>query len=110
MTVEALRPLHIRRAAGDLHLRPGHPVELPDDDAVRLLAKTDKIYPVLHPGDSVEWMSPALPKQQGEVLVVHQDRTFEVFHPLTVAVCRLPVAWVLRVVRGPMNTAGRPNE
>lgn len=37
--IEALQPLHIRRAAGDLHLLPGYPVELPDDEASKLLSK-----------------------------------------------------------------------
>lgn len=39
MKIEALRPLHIRRAAGDLHLRPGVPIDFPDDEAVKLLEK-----------------------------------------------------------------------
>lgn len=39
MRIEALHPLHIRRAAGDLHLRPGVPVELPDEEAAKLLQK-----------------------------------------------------------------------
>lgn len=39
MIIEALQPLHIRRATGDLHLRPGYPIELPDDEAARLLSK-----------------------------------------------------------------------
>ena len=49
-------------------------------------------------GNWVEWLSPALPKQQGEVLAVYPDGTFEVFHPLTETLCRLPVKWVIRVV------------
>jgi hypothetical protein len=106
MTIEALHPLHVRRQAGDIHLKPGQPVELPDDEAIRLLAKTNKVHPVLRPDDFVEWRSPALPKQQGEVLAVYPDRTFEVFHPLTEALCRLPVGWVLRVLKDPMKTGG----
>lgn len=39
MKIEALRPLHIRRATGDLHLKPGLVVDLADDDAIRLMAK-----------------------------------------------------------------------
>ncbi len=39
MKIEALHPLHIRRASGDLHLRPGCPVELPDEEAEKLLKK-----------------------------------------------------------------------
>ncbi|MEQ1679274.1 MAG: hypothetical protein ABL950_01510 [Nitrospira sp.] len=63
--------------------------------------------PPLKPGDWVEWLSPALPKQQGEVLAVRgdDDGTFEVYHPLTEAVCRLSVSWVTRIMNaseGPM--------
>ena|SRR5215831_2796848 len=107
MTIEALRPLRIRRAAGDLHLKPGHPIELPDEDAIRLLAKTDKVRLVFGPGEWVEWSSPALPKGNGEVLAVHPDETFEVFHSITEAVCRLPMIWVIRVLRDPMKRGGK---
>ncbi len=44
MLIEALCPLHIRRAMGDLHLRPGIPVDLSDEEAVKLLQKVpDKV-------------------------------------------------------------------
>lgn len=43
MKIEVLRPLHIRRAGGDLHLKPGCPVELADEEATRLLAKSDAV-------------------------------------------------------------------
>jgi len=62
--------------------------------------------PMVQAGDHVEWLSPALPRQQGEVLAVHGDGTFEVFHSLTEAVCRLPIAWITRVVNVPMNPEG----
>ncbi|QPD06401.1 MAG: hypothetical protein Nkreftii_004175 [Candidatus Nitrospira kreftii] len=101
MLIESSQPVIVRRLAGDLRLVPGFPVDLPDDDAIRLLAKTNKVHPVLHPGEWVEWRSPALPQQRGEVLAVYTDRTFEVFHPLTEAVCRLPIAWVTQVLRDP---------
>lgn len=52
----------------------------------------------VRPGDWAEWRSPALPHQRGEVLAVHPDETFEVFHPLTERLCRLPLSWVTRVV------------
>src|SRR5690348_2229973 len=98
MTLVALRPLHIRWSNGDIHLKPGLPVELADRDAVRLLAKKpETVRPVLQIGDWVEWLSDALPRQQGTVLAVHPDGTFEVFHPLTEAKCRLPVRWVTTV-------------
>ena len=100
MTLVVLRPLHVRRSNGDLHLKPGLPVELPDGDALRLLTKKpDAVRPVLQAGNWVEWLSPALPPQQGEVLAVHPDGTFEVYHPLAEALCRLPITWVKRVVK-----------
>lgn len=111
MTLVALRPLRIRRPSGDLHLKPGLPVDLPDGDAVRLLAlKPNAVRPLLCPGDIVEWRSQALPKQRGEVLAVHTDGTFEVWHPLTEALCRLPVAWVLRVQRTAINPAANTSK
>lgn len=55
MLIETLRPLHIRRATGDLHLRPGVPVELPDDEAAKLLQKVpDKVRVVTGTGVTVE--------------------------------------------------------
>lgn len=111
MVIDVMRPLRVHLRNRTIDLQPGYPAELDDDDAIRLLAKKpDAVRWVFQAGDWVEWRSPALPKQQGEVLAVHPDRTFEVFHPLTEAVCRLPGAWVLRVLRNPMNRAGRPHE
>lgn len=98
MRVQATRPLCVRHPAGELRLRPGVLVEVPAPIAVQLLAKKpDTVSPVLEPGDWAEWLSPALPHQRGEVLAVHPDRTFEVFHPLAEAICRLPVTWVTKV-------------
>ena len=102
MMIQATHPICIRRATGNLHLRPGQPVELADADAIRLLALTSKVRPVLHPGDIVEWLSQALPKQRGEVLEVYDDGTFEVWHPLAETLCRLPVTWVRQVLRDPI--------
>src|SRR5690349_17498034 len=53
MKLEALRPLHVRRASGDLHLRPGYPVELPDEEAARLLQKVPDKVRVAPPGNTV---------------------------------------------------------
>lgn len=41
MIIEALRPLHIRRAGGDLHLLPGQAIELEAAEAQRLLTKAN---------------------------------------------------------------------
>ena len=88
------------RATEALHLEPGLPVDLLEGNPVRIQEKKlDSVHPVLRAGDTVEWLSPALPRQGGEVLAVHPDATFEVFHPLTEAPCRLPVSWVTKVVK-----------
>lgn len=107
MKLQILQPLHIRRADGDLHLKPGSVADLPDEDATTLLAKASQaVCPVVQPGDLVEWLSPALPKQQAEVLDVYDDGTFEAFHPLSEIVCRMPTAWITRVVNAPTNPEG----
>ena len=99
MVIEVLKPLLVHLRDRTVDLRPGQPTELDDEEAARLLAKKpDKVRPVLHPGDTVDWLSPALPKQQGEVLEVYDDGTFEVWHPLTETLCRLPMTWVVQVV------------
>ena len=106
MTLLALEPLHIRRPAGDIHVQPGGYIELSDDEGARLLQKAPSSVRVVNsglgqrirPGDVVEWLSPALPKQQGEVLAVDGD-CFTVWHPLTEKLCRLPVSWITRMTR-----------
>lgn len=104
MKLQILQPLHIRRATGDLHLKPGSIADLSDLDASQLMAKApDAVRLVVRPGDGVEWLSPALPKQRGEVLAVHPDGTFEVYHPLSEILCRLPVAWITRVANNPIE-------
>lgn len=54
--------------------------------------------PAIQPGDLVEWLSPALPRQQGEVLAIHDDGTFEAYHPLSERVRRMPTAWITRTI------------
>lgn len=53
--------------------------------------------PALAPCCIAEWLSPALPRQQAKVLAVHEDGTFEAFHPLSEFVCRMPQAWITRI-------------
>lgn len=102
MVIEVLKPLRVHLRDRTVDLRPGQPTELADDDAVQLMAKKpDAVRPVVQAGNWVEWLSLALPKQRGEVLAVHPDKTFEVYHPLTQAVCRLPVGWVTKILKRP---------
>ncbi len=39
MLIEASAPLTIRRRSGDVRLLPGQPVDFPEDEALKLLAK-----------------------------------------------------------------------
>src|SRR5690242_8672079 len=72
MKLEALRPLHVRRASGDLHLRPGYPVELPDEEAARLLQKVpDKVRMAPH-GTTVT-IEPALTANGGPLSVIYWE-------------------------------------
>lgn len=111
MLVEAVKtPILYRWPGGEVRLIPNRPVDLPADRARRLLDKAPGKVRVVEPGPVtvgirpgvwVEWLSPALPKQRGEVLAVHPDGTFEVFHPLTEILCRLPVGWITAVFEQP---------
>ena len=104
MVIEVLKPLRVHLRDRTVDLRPGQPTELNDEEAARLLAKKpDAVRPVLHPGDVVEWLSPALPKQRGEVMAVYPDGNFEVFHSLAGRLCRLPMTWVIQVVERPIT-------
>ncbi len=61
----------------------------------------------LAPGCIAEWLSPALPRQQAKVLAVHEDGTFEAFHPLSEIVCRMPTAWITRVLPPYEDSCGK---
>jgi|SRR5215831_8490584 len=111
MLLEAIvKPICYRWPGGEVVLMPGCPLDLPEDRAWRVLQRApgkvraiDSVSLIgsVRAGRWVEWLSPALPRQQGEVLAVHPDGTFEAFHPITEAVCRMPVAWVIRVMKAP---------
>lgn len=64
----------------------------------------EQLAQILKPDCWVEWLSPALPRQQGEVLDVDlKDQTFTVFHPLSEMLCRLPIAWITRIITTEME-------
>jgi hypothetical protein len=112
MLLEATgKPICYRWPGGEVVLTPGRPMELPEDRAWRLLERAPGRVRVINTlptindiqaGCWVEWLSPALPQQRGEVLAVNPDGTFEVFHPLTETLCRLPVKWVMKISEGPI--------
>ncbi len=53
MKLEILRPLHIRRASGDLHFKAGSVADLPDEDALLLLAKKPDAVRLVEPSGTV---------------------------------------------------------
>jgi len=110
MWIEAVKPLRVQFKHGkEVRLHPGAPVEFPDEDGQKLIEQAPgKVRLVLRPGDVVEWLSPALPRQQGEILAVHDDGTFEVWHPLTERLCRLPMTWVTKVLNSPLDSMKEP--
>lgn len=114
MRLEAIgKPFTYQWPGGRIRFEPGRVIDVPEDRAVRIIAKVPgRVRPVedepialpLKPGDWVEWLSPALPRQQAEVLAVYEDGTFEAYHPLREIVCRMPSQWITRVVNAPANT------
>ncbi len=116
MKLEAIgKPFTYQWPGGQIRFEPGRVIDVPEDRAVRIMAKVPgRVRPVedapsaptLKAGDWVEWLSPALPTQQGEVLAVYDDGTFEVFHPLSEIPCRLPISWITRVVNARTNSEG----
>ena len=92
MWIEASTPLTIRRQAGDVRLLPGQPVDFPETEALKLLArahgkvreatggvdlreerKQRQTTQALAPGDRITWTRGDLTVQQGIVDVVHRD-------------------------------------
>jgi hypothetical protein len=107
------KPFVYRWPGGSVRLEPGKPIDLPPDRAAKLLARAQgrvrpvegaPSSPVLKAGVWVEWLSPALPAQRGEILAIHPDGTFDVHHPLTEILCHLPVTWITRVLPAPTNS------
>ena len=62
MLIEALKPLTVKLPAGDLQLKPGCPVNLAEDRALKLLAKVPGKVRMIQPhalafqlGDLIRW-------------------------------------------------------
>ncbi len=103
MLLEAVdRPIRYRLADGrEIRLEPGRSVDLPDPQALKLLAKaqgrvklasTD--LPRFQPGTWIEWDSPLFGRLRGELLGFREDGRLEVFHPVTQTVTPIPQTWV----------------
>ncbi len=94
LLVEALRRLKVRLPDGVLHLAPGKPVTLPQEQADKLFTRAAGKVRAVHRGDVITWNSPVLGKVQGEFLGITDDGRIEVHHPITEAVVRIPVEWL----------------
>ena len=103
MFVEAIdHPIRYHLADGrEFRLVPGQPVDLPDIQASKLLAKAQgrvKLastgLPCFQPGTWIEWDSPLFGRLRGELLAVREDGLVEVFNPVTETVTPIPREWV----------------
>lgn len=100
MIIEALKPLRVAFSdpgQAPIHLKPGYPVNLPDDQARRLLEKAPgkvRLISEAKPGDTVEWLSPLFGRLTGELLAIQDNGDLAVFHPCTDALAMIAPAWV----------------
>ncbi len=77
MLIEALKPLTVKLPAGDLQLKPGFPVNMAEDRALKLLAKAPGKVRMVQPhaltfqlGDLIHWQTWD-GKTHGPALVEH---------------------------------------
>jgi hypothetical protein len=102
MWIEAIgQPFLYRWPGGEVHLAPGHPIDLPPDRAAKLLAR-GKVRVLENPrqvqvGVVVEWRGALFPNCQAEVLAIDDHgENFLVHHPRTETLCWLPVEWIVK--------------
>jgi len=100
MRIECIgRPFSYTWPGGSVRLAPGHPVELPEDRAAKLLAKAPgrvRIVPnddPLQVGQLVEWDSPLFGFLRGVILEV-TPHACRVRHPLTEREVPIPRTWL----------------
>jgi hypothetical protein len=103
MTIECIgSPFTYRWPTGEVRLIPGHPVELPDGRAVRLLDKAPGRVRVVQlaprpggdrTGQIVTWDSPLFGMLSATVMEDLRDGVL-VFHPLTERDCVIPKTWL----------------
>ena len=109
MLIEALdKPITYRWPGGEVQLKPGCPVPLPEARALKLLAKARGKVRIakpeaatmrLSPGIWIEYASPVFGQVACEVLEVGRDGDLCVFHPLQEKLVTIPLAWVAKVLQ-----------
>jgi len=76
MIIEALTSFTYRWPGGEVHLKPGKPIDLPEDRALRLLdkaaGKARLVTPTIAVGSQITWQR-AGKAQQGVVDYLHTD-------------------------------------
>jgi len=108
LIIEALEPLtvEITDSHETIHLRPFTPQDLPESQALKLLAKVpDKVrlyhHPSsdeLQPGRSISWHSPLFGRVRGQVAMVPENGWLVIrCHSITGALALVNVEWGLRI-------------
>jgi hypothetical protein len=104
MTIECVgAPFTYRWPTGEVRLAPGHPVELPDGRAARLLEKAAGRVRVVdaatkrggdRTGHIVTWISPSLWGEMRATVLEDLGHGVRVLHPLTEIECVIPTTWL----------------
>ena len=116
MLIEAARPMRVLIPDGEIRLEPGRPIDLPEDQALKLLVKAGghvrRVEPITEQnldqlllGVWVEWDSPSLGHCQGQVAMSPEDGWFVVRgHSVTGNLALIHISWDVRVIPGPPPT------
>ncbi len=117
MIIEALEPLtvEITDSHETIHLRPFIPQDLPESQALKLLAKVpDKVrlyHPPssddLQPGMSISWDSPLFGRVHGQVAMEPENGWLVIrCHSVTGNLALVNVEWGLRIEKQPKGDSG----
>ena len=119
MLIEARRPMRVLIPDGEIRLDPGRPMDLPEDQALKLLVKAGgQVRPIalitelnldqLIPGVWIEWVSPLWGHCQGQVAMSPESGWFVVrSHSVTGDLALIHVNWNVRLrLRQPRDGNG----
>lgn len=106
ITIECIgSPFTYRWPTGEVRLVPGHPVELPERRAARLLEKAPGRVRVVEAanringdltGNIVNWESRLFLGEMRATVLEDLGHSVRCFHPLTDLECVIPRAWLLK--------------